>query len=200
MPQFGYQLQFGSPDRKVEKVVAGEAKIRKWLTGMYGGKPKSGKVLMNPKKGIDLSLVEEDEFEMTPLLNQEVGVSIVICHSISVLANDLQELDYYVAQFTKSGLEGPCNWYRTREVNFEDEKALPADQRQGVKQPSLFVFAEKDSVLSEDLTKGMDKAIPNLTKGRVPATHWALWHTPVETNDIIKRWFEGVVLGGKSKL
>jgi len=112
----------------------------------------------------------------------------------------LQELDYYVTQYTKSGIEGPCNWYRTRELNFEDEKALPADQRKGVQQPSLYVFAERDGVLSEDLTRGMDKAIPNLSKGRVPAGHWALWQTPGETNAIIKKWVEGVVFGGKSKL
>lgn len=55
-------------------------------------------------------------------------------------------------------------------------------------------------MLSEDLTRGMDKAIPNLSKGRVPAGHWALWQTPGETNAIIKKWVEGVVFGGKSKL
>merc|ERR1712070_35043 len=33
-----------------------------------------------------------------------------------------------------------------------------------------------------------------------PASHWALWHTPEQTNDTIQKWIEGVVLGGKSKL
>jgi len=72
VPQFGYQLQFGSPDRKVEKAVQGGGHIRKWLTGMYGGKPSSGRVLMDPKKGIDLDMIENDEFGMTPLLTKEV--------------------------------------------------------------------------------------------------------------------------------
>ena len=35
LPNFGYQLQLGSEDQKVEKVVQGEKRIRKWLTGMY---------------------------------------------------------------------------------------------------------------------------------------------------------------------
>lgn len=100
----------------------------------------------------------------------------------------------------KNGLEGPCNWYRTRKVNFEDDVHMPAEQKKGVQQPTLFIQALRDNVLTPDLAKGMDKAIPNLTTGEVEATHWALWHTPQETNDIIKRWIEGVVFGGKSKL
>lgn len=73
VPQFGYQLQFGSSDGVVEKVVNDEAKLRKFLSGLYGGKPKSGKVFMDPRKGVDLDLVENDEIGMTPLLNEEVS-------------------------------------------------------------------------------------------------------------------------------
>lgn len=72
VPQFGYQLQFGSPDHKVEKVVTDETKMRKFLLGFYGGKPKSGEKFMKPEKGINLKLIEEDEFGMTPLFDQEV--------------------------------------------------------------------------------------------------------------------------------
>lgn len=100
----------------------------------------------------------------------------------------------------KNGIRGPCNWYRTRRVNYDDERGLPASQRAGVQQPVLFVFATGDMILSEDLQKGMDKAIPNLTKGSVPASHWALWHTPGQTNELIGKWVEGVVLGKASKL
>ena len=109
-------------------------------------------------------------------------------------------MDYYVTEFMKNGIRGPCNWYRTRKVNFEDERALPAERRGGVEQPVLFIFATGDSILSEDLQRGMDKAIPNMTKVSVPASHWALWHTPVQTNDAIKRWVEGVVFGKASRL
>ena len=70
--QFGYQLQFGSPDQKVEKVVTNEPKIRKFLSGMYGGRPKSGKTLMTPEEGVDLDVIENDEIGMTPLLSEEV--------------------------------------------------------------------------------------------------------------------------------
>ena len=72
VPQFGYQLQFGSLDQKVEKVVNNEAKVRKFLLGAYGGKPSSGRKFMTPEHGIELSTIEEDEFEMTLLLSHEV--------------------------------------------------------------------------------------------------------------------------------
>ena len=94
----------------------------------------------------------------------------------------------------------PSNRYRTRRTNFEAERSLPSSQRQGVQQPVLFIFATGDSILSEDLQKGMDKAIPNLTKRSVPASHWALWHTPTQTNEAIKGWVEGVVFGRSAKL
>jgi len=64
----------------------------------------------------------------------------------------------------------------------------------------LFIQALYDSVLKPHMSKGMEKSIPNLTRGEVPASHWALWHTPQQTNKLIKDWVEGVVLGEKSKL
>lgn len=100
----------------------------------------------------------------------------------------------------RNGIRGPCNWYRTRKLNFEDEKDLPADRRKTIKQPTLYILATRDGILTREMSKGMERSIPNLTRGEVPGTHWALWHTPQETNDVIKGWIEGVVLGGKSKL
>lgn len=129
----------------------------------------------------------------------------MLCHSSEntcVLSRLIQwqEIDYYVAEYMKNGIRGPCNWYRTRKVNFEDEKALPSERRSGVEQPVLFVFATGDSILNEDLQRGMEKSVRNLTRGSVPASHWALWHTPVQTNELIKKWVEGVVFGKASKL
>lgn len=72
LPQFGYQLQFGSEDGKVESVVRDEGMMRKFLLGMYGGRPSGGKKFMVPQVGIDLKQLEESEFTMTPLFDQEV--------------------------------------------------------------------------------------------------------------------------------
>jgi len=64
----------------------------------------------------------------------------------------------------------------------------------------LFIQAANDSILKPEMSVGMEKAIPNLTRGEVKASHWALWHTPVETNELVRNWFEQVVFGGKSKM
>lgn len=74
--QFGYQLQWGSEDGKVEAVVKDERTIRNFLLGAYGGKPKSGRQFMDPQVGVDLDVVKEDEFGMSPLLNQEVSYAL----------------------------------------------------------------------------------------------------------------------------
>ena len=103
-------------------------------------------------------------------------------------------------EFLKNGIHGPLNWYRARKINHEDEQNLPKDVKNFVKQPSLYVFATGDAVLKRELSDGMEKAVPNLTRGEVPAGHWALWETPKETNALIEEWFNGVVIGGKIKL
>lgn len=90
--------------------------------------------------------------------------------------------------------------YRTHKTNHDEDSTIPEATRQIVPQPTLFVACEKDDVLTPAMSSGMEQNIPLLTRASVPASHWALWHTPKETNDAIKRWVEGVVFGGKSKL
>ena len=79
IPQFGYQLQFGSEDRKLEKVIVGEERVRKWLKGMYGGRASSGRVLMTPAEGVDLGMIVGEEFGMTPLLDEVVRFAVESC-------------------------------------------------------------------------------------------------------------------------
>lgn len=75
LPNFGYQLQFGSADQKVEKVVKGEVAMRKFLAGMYGGKPSTDTPVMTPEHGVDLKVITDGEVGPSPLLNEEVCCS-----------------------------------------------------------------------------------------------------------------------------
>ena len=77
---------------------------------------------------------------------------------------------------------------------------MPTANKAVMKQPTLYILANKDEVLTKEMSRHMEKAVPNLTRGEVPAGHWALWQTPEQVNGILKNWIEGVVLGGKSKL
>jgi pimeloyl-ACP methyl ester carboxylesterase len=67
--------------------------------------------------------------------------------------------------------------------------------------PVLFIQATYDSVLKPDMAKNMESLIPKLTRGEVPATHWALTQKPEEVNAIIRKWFESQgLLASRSSL
>lgn len=56
-----------------------------------------------------------------------------------------EDLDYYVAQFERSGFRGPLNWYR----NIDRNLALtPQLENAKVERPALFIAGKKDPVLS----------------------------------------------------
>lgn len=69
-----------------------------------------------------------------------------------------------------------------------------------IKIPVLFIQATYDSVLKPEMAKNMDALLPNLTRGEVPATHWALTQKPDETNAIIKKWLVNQGFGARSSL
>lgn len=73
--QFGYQLQFGSEDGKVEGVVRDETRMRRFLNGAYGGRASSNGYFMTPQDGVNLKMVDEEEFSLTPLLTEEVSLA-----------------------------------------------------------------------------------------------------------------------------
>ena len=116
LPQFGYQLHLAGP--KVEAGLQTEERIRQFLKGMYGGRDDSGRVIFSPENGLDFDVV--DKVGMAPLLNQEVRHGFV--QGLTRTCSQRQELDYYTREYTRSGMHGPLNWYRTRKANFDDEQ------------------------------------------------------------------------------
>lgn len=94
-------------------------------------------------------------------------------------------------------MHGPLNWYRTGELNFEDEKEMAAKiEKEGYKfdMPVMLIVGSRDAALPPRLSEGMEKWFRSLTKGEVNAGHWALWEKPAEVNRFIAEW-----LGGKIK-
>jgi soluble epoxide hydrolase/lipid-phosphate phosphatase len=80
------------------------------------------------------------------------------------------------------------NWYRTRKTNWEEDQALL--DKKIISQPVLFIQASYDSVLKPEMSKNMEGFIPNMTRGEVEATHWALTQKPDEVNQIVRQWLE----------
>ena len=46
----------------------------------------------------------------------------------------------------------------------------------------------------------MEDFIPNLTRGEVDTTHWALWEDPAAVNRLIVDWLEKEVFEARSKI
>ncbi|KAI2789469.1 hypothetical protein POX_d04960 [Penicillium oxalicum] len=164
---FRYQIQFADGD--VEKVVHTKSDIKQFLAAMYGGRTEKGEVGFDAEKGVLLDKLPS--LKPSRLLSEE-------------------ELDYYATEFSRHGMHGPLNWYRTRRVNYEEELAI-LDRKITI--PVLFIQALKDQALPPHLGKSMAKHVPNMTMKQVNTAHWALWEKPEDVNRIISTWMKDVV-------
>ncbi|KAJ5497388.1 hypothetical protein N7463_009375 [Penicillium fimorum] len=163
-PHFGYQLQFKSGE--LEKVIRSKDEIRQFLLALYGGRTEAGEFGFDANKGV---LVETmGRLEISKLLSEE-------------------ELEFYTNEFARSGIHGPLNWYRTRDVNYEDELAILG---RVIQVPTLFIQGLRDQALPPHLGKSMHKQVPRLTLKQVNTGHWALWEKPEEVNEIIETWLK----------
>ncbi|KAM5264649.1 bifunctional epoxide hydrolase 2 [Ctenodactylus gundi] len=81
-----------------------------------------------------------------------------------------EEIQFYVEQFKKSGFRGPLNWYRNMERNWQ--WGCRATGRK-ILIPALMVTAEKDFVLTPQMSKNMEEWIPHLKRGHIKdCGHW----------------------------
>lgn len=192
LPNFGYQLHFASGE--IEAAVQSRAEIRQFLNNLFGARTVDDhKVAFDANVGIDLAR------------QARVGKSKLLSDA---------EIDYYVQEYARNGVNGPLNWYRTREHVYMDEwrdffdngrKVGPAAQQEmRLKQEVLFVLARKDQALKPFMAEKMSERITNLTRREVDAGHWALWEKPQDCNRIIGEWLHEKVFsrtpGGGSKL
>ncbi|XP_039073312.1 bifunctional epoxide hydrolase 2 isoform X3 [Hyaena hyaena] len=99
-----------------------------------------------------------------------------------------EDIQFYVQQFKKSGFRGPLNWYRNMEVNW-----LWGCTALGRKilVPALMVTAEKDFVITPEMSKHMENWIPYLKRGHIKdCGHWTQMEKPTELNRILIEWLE----------
>ncbi|KAJ5256945.1 hypothetical protein N7478_013049 [Penicillium angulare] len=171
-PNFTYQMQFYSGE--VEKVIKSKEEIKQFLLALYGGRTAEGKTGFVAEKGVLLD--EVMKLQPSRLLSEE-------------------ELEYYATEFSRNGIHGPLNWYRTRKVNFDDELSILG---RGITMPTLFIQALRDPALPPHMAKSMQKNIPGVVLKEVDTSHWALWEKPEEVNAILASWLNEVVFANKS--
>ncbi|KAI5167785.1 Bifunctional Epoxide Hydrolase 2 [Manis pentadactyla] len=98
------------------------------------------------------------------------------------------DIQFYTQQFKKSGFRGPLNWYRNIERNWQ--WGCRASGRK-ILIPALMVTAEKDFVLTPEMSKHMESWIPHLKRGHIKdCGHWTQMEKPSELNQILIEWLE----------
>jgi len=102
-----------------------------------------------------------------------------------------EELDHYVAEFTRTGFTGGINWYRNFDRNWKATEHLAGAH---VTQPSLFIGGKLDPVLlMAPPTVGHDFLDDH--RGDVlidGAGHWVQQEKPAEVNEALLTWLKGL--------
>lgn len=171
MPNFRYQLQLSNGGAE-EIVAKSPERIRGFVNGLFGGVTPEGKQVFT----VDVGVREEniDSIGQSPLMSKEMT-------------------DFYVQEFSRHGLRGPCNWYRTRELNSEDEEKL-VDPNFKFPMPGMLLMADKDAALPPWMATGQEQYFAAGLKLELltDCSHWAMIQKPLEVNKHIGDFIKSV--------
>ncbi|TLS30736.1 hypothetical protein PpBr36_03915 [Pyricularia pennisetigena] len=176
IPSLRYQLQLSGDEAVsiIDDASSGHANLRGFLNGIYDGRGPNGEESFTVDQGV-----------RQPEVLRVVGPAKLMRE---------EWVDYYVAQFAARSFRGPTNWYRTRKVNYDDEKGM---SHVVIRTPSMVVMGKKDDALPPALADGMEKWFGEglLRKEVVDAGHWAHWEEAEKVNSLLGEFF-GHVLDG----
>ncbi|HXW85579.1 MAG TPA: alpha/beta hydrolase [Candidatus Binataceae bacterium] len=104
------------------------------------------------------------------------------------------DLDFFTAEFTRTGFRGGFNWYRNFDRNWELSGFLAGAK---LMQPSLFAAGEHDVVLRmipNNALAQVDATMPNCrSKTIIPgAGHWIQQERPQEINELLLKFLTGL--------
>jgi pimeloyl-ACP methyl ester carboxylesterase len=105
-----------------------------------------------------------------------------------------EELDHYIAEFTRTGFTGGINWYRNLDRNWELSADLAGAK---VEVPSLFIGGADDPVLVMSPPGANDEHLTD-HRGNVivaEAGHWVQQEKPDEVNAALLDFLAGVHQG-----
>lgn len=180
VPQFFYQ-QFLADLDNTGKLF--DSAPHRFFTAMY--RPASESALSGATER--LSLIEM-------LQNVADSPHPVFTTRSSILSQP--ELEYYVQQYANNGFRSTLQYYASRKVDFDTERAFKAE----IGHRALFIAAAKDSVLRPSMARNMPKVLPKLEMKLIEdAGHWVLWEKPAEVNAMLLEWLAKVQDEGESE-
>jgi pimeloyl-ACP methyl ester carboxylesterase len=105
------------------------------------------------------------------------------------------DLDYYAAEFERTGFTGGLNWFRAIDLSWE---LMAPWQGALVTTPALFVVGDRDLVFHfpgmDELIPNLQAFVPNLTRTvLLPGVgHWTQQERPEEVNAALLEFFGGL--------
>ncbi|EHI12696.1 alpha/beta fold hydrolase [Mycolicibacterium thermoresistibile] len=103
------------------------------------------------------------------------------------------DLDEYVAEFERTGLEAPLNWYRAMDLSWEELEPY-ADRP--IEVPALFIGADLDVATqwSVEAVAAFDRTVPKHRPSVILQNcgHWFTRERPAETTAAILEFLEGL--------
>lgn len=105
------------------------------------------------------------------------------------------DLDFYVGEFSRSGLRGPLNRYRNHE---RDWSWLQRYKARRVEQPAFFMAGDRDLAFNMlgrgDPIELMRRHVPNLQAAEVlpGCGHWTQQERPAEVNTALIPWLRSL--------
>jgi epoxide hydrolase A/B len=180
-----YQLHFQTPGvaevelqqdvrayiRGIMLLVAGEQQSE------TGGPANFGMV---PRNGGMLALMKQPGMEQPGVTQAGGGPPAPLPPWLTAA-----DLDFYVGEFSRTGLRGGLNWYRNIDRNWE---LLAPFAGARVTVPALFIVGERDPVLAFPGASEMLANLPQTVPGLLGTTllpgcgHWTQQERPAEVN------------------
>jgi pimeloyl-ACP methyl ester carboxylesterase len=105
------------------------------------------------------------------------------------------DLDFYAAEFERTGFTGGLNWYRAIDLSWE---LMAPWQAAPVRVPALYVAGDRDLVVNfpgvAQLIPALPTVVPNLTRTlMLPGCgHWTQQERPTEVNTAILEFLNGL--------
>ena len=161
-----YFQEPGVAEEELERDV--RTTMRRMLYGWSGDAPGNPKEPVVPSGGGFLDIVDDTD-RLPGWLNET-------------------DLEFYSAEFERTGFSGGLNWYRALDLGWE---LMAPWHMTPVLPPALYVAGDRDVVVgfpgADDLIGGMRTLVPNLVDSVMleGCGHWTQQERPAEVNDAL---------------